>query len=167
VDSFRKLQIGRGRLPKIARQFHTWPFSLSSRDGGRKGRAGWGGVGGARGRRKKKERKEKKKRRRGGGRSRKTRKAFRTNCQRRDRRGGRGAARVCGPVAPKTNYSDKPNYLPLLIAPSPVPPSTLAPHKKRTGCYEVLDLRAVGSRADVARPINVYIYAYVCPGVMA
>lgn len=117
-----------GTLQKIARQFHTSPFSLWYRDGGQKK----------------------------GGRSRKARKAFRTNYRRtvgaakREKEKEHPGYRSGG--SPKTNYSDKPNYLPL----SPLSFSHLL-HKKRTGCYEVLDLAPVGSQADVARPINVYI----------
>lgn len=48
-------------------------------------------------------------RKKAGGRSRKARKAFRTN-YRRDRCAAESLLGY-GPVAPKTNYSDKPNYI--------------------------------------------------------
>lgn len=92
VDSFSKI-IDRTELQKIARQFHTSPFSLWCRDGGQKK----------------------------GGRFRKARKAFRTNYRRTVAQ--RREHPSYGPGgSPKTNYSDKPNYLPLLLRPFPTCP---------------------------------------------
>lgn len=116
-----------GTLQKIARQFHTSPFSLWYRDGGQKK----------------------------GGRSRKARKAFRTNYWRavaRQRERKRKSTRVIAPVALlrpiiRTNLII---YLSLL---RPFPTCSIKSGQVATK----FSISPVGNRADVARPINVYI----------
>lgn len=115
-----------GTLQKIARQFHTSPFSLWCRDGGQKK----------------------------GGRSRKARKAFRTNyrrtvAQRGERR--RKSARVMAPVALlrpiiRTNLII---YLSLSLS---LPPSfSHLPHKKRTGCYSKFSISRQSEAKQMSR----------------
>lgn len=86
-------------LPKIARQFHTSPFSLCCRDGG--------------------QREKEREREREGDRERRGRDPGRHFGQ---ITGGplRSGGRVMA-AAPKTNYSDKPNYLPSSLPPSLLP----------------------------------------------